>query len=291
MSEGDKNVVYEFGAFCIDPLTRQLSRNKKPLQLTPKAFATLLMLVENQGQTISKTDLLNSIWPDTAVEENNLTQQISCLRKILGEQPRDHKFIVTIPGGGYRFVAAVNVKPHVAEIQNVISEPPNRASAMRSSLIPVFAVAAVILFFLVAAFWVDLRRAVSRPSPQTIAVLPFRSAGEDTDFFATGMRDTLTAKLGNLQEILNVRPTNTTVKYGDLDPLSAGRELNVDAVLDGTVQYYGEQVRVTVQMVDVADGRVMWGKSYDSFVADRFAAQDVIASQVIEGIEEFYARN
>src|SRR5687767_10790939 len=108
MDDRDVRVVYEFGGFRADPLSRRLIRDGDQLPLTPKAFETLLILIANRGQTISKIELMDMIWGDTAVEENNLTQQIATLRRALGERSGEHRFIVTQPGKGYRFVAPVN---------------------------------------------------------------------------------------------------------------------------------------------------------------------------------------
>src|SRR5690348_14851609 len=107
MNEQNECHGYEFGSFRVDTVTRQLFRDGVSLQLTSKAFDTLAVLLANQGATVLKNDLMNAVWDDTAVEENNLTQQISALRKVLGEGAREHKYIVTVNGRGYSFVAPV----------------------------------------------------------------------------------------------------------------------------------------------------------------------------------------
>src|ERR1700682_2283363 len=98
---------YEFGPFRVDPGKRLLLRGGEPVSLTPKAFEILLLLVERQGEVLLKEELMESIWRDTVVEEGNLNRNISTLRKVLGESPSDHRYIVTVPGHGYRFVADV----------------------------------------------------------------------------------------------------------------------------------------------------------------------------------------
>ena len=98
---------YEFGPFRVDPLRRRLLRNGDVVPLTPKAFDILLVLIEKNGEALDKDGLMRTIWPDAVVEENNLTRNISTLRKALGEHPNDHQYVVTIPGRGYRFVAEV----------------------------------------------------------------------------------------------------------------------------------------------------------------------------------------
>src|SRR6266567_3244438 len=96
---------YEFGPFRIDPVRRILFRDNEPVQLTPKAFDIMLVLIGSDGQVLNKDELMRAVWPDTVVEENNLTRNISALRKALGESPGEHRYVVTIPGRGYQFVA------------------------------------------------------------------------------------------------------------------------------------------------------------------------------------------
>src|ERR1044071_515677 len=99
--------IYEFGAFRLDPQERQLLRNGVPVPLPPKVYDTLLVLVENSGHTIEKEALMKAVWPDIFVEEANLTVNISALRKALGENVSEHRYIETVPRRGYRFVPTV----------------------------------------------------------------------------------------------------------------------------------------------------------------------------------------
>jgi DNA-binding winged helix-turn-helix (wHTH) protein len=107
MKSGAESAVYEFDDFRLDAGRRLLWSDGQPLPLTPKAFDTLLYLVRNAGKTIDKDELMAAIWPDTVVEENNLNKNISILRRRLQEKPGEHRFIATVPGKGYRFVASV----------------------------------------------------------------------------------------------------------------------------------------------------------------------------------------
>ena len=101
--------LYEFGPFRVDANRRVLLRDGKPLSMSNKAFDLLLVLVRDRERVLDKEELLDKIWPDTTVEENNLTVAMSGLRKALGEEPNDRRYIVTIPGRGYRFAADVRV--------------------------------------------------------------------------------------------------------------------------------------------------------------------------------------
>ena len=98
---------YEFGEFRLEVGKRRLLRRGEPVSLTPKVFETLLQLVRHRGKVIAKDDLMRAVWPDTVVEENNLNQNISALRRVLGESRAEHRYIATIPGKGYHFLAAV----------------------------------------------------------------------------------------------------------------------------------------------------------------------------------------
>ena len=107
MSSVTESVVYGFESFRVDAGKRLLWNGGEPVPLTPKVFDTLVYLVQNPGKAISKDELMAAIWPDTVVEENNLNKNISALRQLLGERPGEHRFIATIPGRGYKFVATV----------------------------------------------------------------------------------------------------------------------------------------------------------------------------------------
>jgi DNA-binding winged helix-turn-helix (wHTH) protein/TolB-like protein len=280
-------VSYEFAEFLVDTMQRQLRRGDSVVPLTSKAFETLFVLIQHRGEIISKHDLMDAVWGDTAVEENNLTQQISALRKAFGERPNEHRYIITLPGRGYSFVAPMNESRVPRQQTSLAGSFWKSSAAVRTAA---FAAVVLVIAFVVALS-LNLKRSLMRPIPQTIAVLPFRSADGSDDEMGAGMRYTLTAKLGNLQEILNVRGAVSDNFNGPRDPIVAGREMNVDAVLNGTIQHDGEKVRVTVQMLDVAGGRVIWAKTVDAVSGGSFAVQDRVTAEIINGLKEFYARD
>src|SRR6187397_391714 len=118
---GPPGHVYEFGDFRLDAGKRLLWRGEAPVPLTPRVFETLLYLVEHRDTVLDKERIMEAVWPDSIVEENNLTQNISTLRRVFGETPGSHRYIVTIPGRGYRFVANVR-------LPNEANEPAERAA-------------------------------------------------------------------------------------------------------------------------------------------------------------------
>jgi TolB-like protein/Flp pilus assembly protein TadD len=238
--------IYEFGLFRIDMERYLLLRDGEPIPLSPKVFETLLFLVQNRGRVGKKDEIINSVWPDTFVEEGNLAQNVFLLRKALGEEKNEHRYIVTIPGVGYRFVAPVRE----LEGPNASREPVSTGVS-------------------------------------SIAVLPFKDLlGDDEDkFLGPGLADALIMRLSSIRE-LKVRPTAAVLRYSNLkeDPLLIGRELNVDALLDGVYQRETEKIRVSVQLVSVRDGVTLWAAKFDEQLTDIFAIQDSIADQVVRSL-------
>src|SRR5262245_5666954 len=125
MSEPEGPAAYEFGAFRLDPRQRLLlsRETRQPIALPPKVFEMLLYLVERCGQLVDKEDLMRAIWPNVVVEENSLNRSISTLRRVLGENPGEHRFIATQPGRGYRFVAQVSVTDGAGGTSPALASP------------------------------------------------------------------------------------------------------------------------------------------------------------------------
>src|SRR5437773_4936261 len=297
--------VYEFGPFRIDAVKRVLWRDGELVQLTSKSLDTLLVLIEHQGQVVTKDDLMKTLWPDTVVEENNLTQQISMLRKVLGERVNEHRYVVTVPGRGYSFVAEVSapanggmnliVEQHISSRIPVDVEEQRERKLIsgngmkrvagdlvfangRSRIIvsACLGLAALILVgFLV--FWRKAQPPGNGVTNRSIAVLPFNPINSDPAnlYLSTGMADALIARLTNLRQI-SVRPTSAIIKYADQPPdaRTIGRELGVDSVLEGTVQKAGTRVRVTVQLVSAQSGTLMWAQTFDAEVTTGCAERD-----------------
>jgi TolB-like protein/DNA-binding winged helix-turn-helix (wHTH) protein/Tfp pilus assembly protein PilF len=295
---------------------RVLLKDGEIVPLTSKVFDTLLMLVEHSGQIIEKDEMMSALWRDTIVEENNLTQHISTLRKALGERANEHRFVVTVPGRGYSFVAQVKELHQdtdsdrvlqkftrasitiVEEEQDEKSPAPKlrteeyfpvgvSSSDNRRRLVVAALASCVLIAGLVALF--AYRGSAEKFEPGgtdvagSIAILPFRSLNGPAydDFLGPGMTDTLIAKLSNIHQVA-VRPTSAVIKYAATNPdsLEAGRDLGVESVLEGTVQRSGDRVRVTVQLLRVRDGKPLWAQSFDERLTDIFTVQDAISEQV-----------
>ncbi|MBA3715955.1 MAG: winged helix-turn-helix domain-containing protein [Pyrinomonadaceae bacterium] len=302
--------IFEFGDFRVDTAKRLfLGCDGESISLTPKVFQTLLYLVQHGGRVIDKDELMEAIWPDTVVEENNLNQNISTLRRVLGENRGEHRYIATVSGRGYRFVPEVRTrtgedtereaaqeaerqpdeeKPTVAHIS--AAPQLNHRPATQQRTVWLALLAGIILLGLGGAafyFWRTPVKPASVSSIKTIAVLPFKPlvAENHDESLEMGMADTLIARLSYSREIV-VRPLGSVRKYGDLqqDPLGAGRELNVESVLDGSIQRWGDHVRVNVRLVSVADGASLWVGTFDEKFTNIFAVQDVISEKVAKAL-------
>jgi len=270
MSEQIENVVYEFNGFRVDAVRRQLLHDGADVPLTSKSFDTLLFLIRHSGSTVTKTELMNAVWSDSAVEENNLTQQISALRRALGERPRDHRFIVTVPGRGYSFVAKLD--RHSTE--DVVERTPVFSSRFDASALRGYSLAfAQILLIAIAFAWSAISDHNSG-RPQSLMVLNFKVAASGDEFIGSGISETLRARLGSVEDLI-VRPAPN-----DTDAFATGRRLQVDTVVTGSVLRDQDRVRVAVEMVDVSNGRIVWGKTFDEDASNVFALQDAIAVEV-----------
>ena len=300
---------YEFGPFRLDVAERLLLRDGAPVALTPKAFDTLLVLVENSGHLLDKDELMKQVWPETFVEEGGLTRNISSLRKALVDSAGEQQYIETVPKRGYRFTPVVRevkedanqivVQRHARlrvtteeEIEETDTERKilvKPKSQMRSRSI----VLAVAILILVAAgvtvyIWDSSRAKRAEPDVplRSMAVLPFNNlTGDGDEYLGLGITDALITRFGSIKQ-LTVRPTESVLKYAgqSRDAATIGKELNVQSVLDGSVQRVDGNVRVSLQLVDVRDGVTVWAAKIDENSKDIFRLQDNIAAQVIDAL-------
>jgi DNA-binding winged helix-turn-helix (wHTH) protein/TolB-like protein/Tfp pilus assembly protein PilF len=293
-----QTTVYEFDEFRIDTAKRLLlKRTGEAVPLMPKAFETLLHLVKNSGKVLAKEELIEAIWSETIVEDNNLTQNISILRRVFGEKPGEHRFIATVPGKGYKFVPEVREsarekakEPAAAEpdsgfVANPKPETRNRAARRFAFILP-----AILGILVLGAIGFYLRRESGKSadvSIRSIAVLPFKPlvAENRNEALELGMADTLISKLAG-DEIV-VRPLNAVRRYNSLeqDSLAAGRELGTEAVLDGTIQTAGERIRVSARLFRIADGKQLWSGQFDEKLTGIFEVQDSISGRVASALK------
>jgi TolB-like protein/DNA-binding winged helix-turn-helix (wHTH) protein/Flp pilus assembly protein TadD len=276
----DTAELYEFGPFRLEPAERSLLRNNERLVLTPKAFDTLVLLVRNSGHLLGKDELIRTLWPDSFVEEGNLSNNIFVLRKALGEDP---PYIETIPKRGYRFVGEVRRLP--------ITPPSVSKVAPRPTKMVPFTVGLVIAVATVLGLVIYRQHLLVRhsgPVIQSVAVLPLMnfSSEADQDYFADGMTDALITDLGKISSLRVISRTSVMQYKGTKKPLpEIARDLNVDAIIEGTVSRSGNHVRIMANLVQASPEKHLWAQSYDSDVGDALTVQRQLAQAVAREIQ------
>jgi DNA-binding winged helix-turn-helix (wHTH) protein/TolB-like protein/Tfp pilus assembly protein PilF len=300
--------LYSFGPFFLDSTERIFSKDGVPLQISPRAFDTLLLLVDRAPHLISKSTLMNAVWAESFVEEANLAVVISVLRKALGDDGQERKYIQTVPKLGYRFIAEVrrgsngfsepevagnselDTKPRItAAVASAGVPPPPVASGMawlrnRNSKIVLLA-AIVLVPMLAAAINFRVHHApVKLQSIRSVAVLPFRSEGTNgtKTYLGVGVANSIINRLSSSDKLL-VPTANTIARLpGSIstNELEAGRELGVDAVVSGTIDRSPTETRVSVAVTRVSDGEKLWSNSFTQSPEQTLDLADVLEEDI-----------
>ena len=246
---------------------------------------------------------MKAVWPDSFVEESNLSQQISLIRKALGESPGQDRYIATVSGRGYRFVATVKESPEQVEEAPAVlekedegralltpAEPPRAALSRWHKQYVIWAFGALVAL---AAFsyYAHRKQAPKAPStagPRSLAILPFQSLRREgaSDFLGVSLADAVITKLGYVKS-LTVRPTSAIDKYRNqtIDIPKVAAELHVDTLLAGTFIRDGDDLRITSQLIDVRTQNVLWRGTFDLKYKKLLTVQDTVAQQIVKGLE------
>jgi DNA-binding winged helix-turn-helix (wHTH) protein/TolB-like protein/Tfp pilus assembly protein PilF len=294
-----------FNEFTLDLARGCLWRGDQEIKLRPKSFETLRHLVENSGRLISKNELIAAVWPDTSVTDDSLVQCLIDVRRALGENGQ--QIVKTVPRRGYIFDTEVTrsaIPKHalvytdeveslsVTKEEDVETEPviANQIQTQRhwfrsrNALVTFALIVAALAGF---TFWF-IRRTPPKSSVtqiRTLAVLPFRSQIPDMhdDYLGLGIANEIITKVSQSGG-LTVRPTSAVRKYTnqEVDAVQAARELQVDAVLDGTYLRVDNQLRITVNLLRVSDGTSLWAEKFDQQFTDIFSIQDRVSQQVAQ---------
>lgn len=236
--------IFEFGDFRVEAHTRRLLQKGEAVPLTPKVFDTLLYLVENRGKVVEKDDLMQAVWPDTVVEENNLNQNISTLRRVLGESRGENRFIATIPGKGYHFIATVKLAPAAL------------------AAIPIRVTLAVLPFENLSA---DPQREYLADglTEETIATL-----GQiDPDHLSV---------IGRTSVMAYKRTTKSLSEIG--------HELDAAYLIESSIRAEGGHLRITSKLIRVSDQVQIWSASYDSEPSSMLAFQRELSAAIAERV-------
>ncbi len=243
MSDGELP-VYEFGDYRVDAGNLLLSRAGSPVPLTPKVFDTLLLLVKRSGEVLEKDALLRAIWPDTIVEENNLNQNISTLRRIFGESRGENRYIATVPGRGYRFIPEVRI-------------------VSQRSLTPSQHVRIGVLPFENIGAGPDREYLADGLTEETIAAL----GGIDPQHLST---------IGRTSVMAYKRSTKSLAEIG--------KELDAAYLVESSLRAEGLHLRITSKLIRVRDQLQIWSASYDSEPGSMLALQRELSKAIAEQI-------
>ena len=302
--------LYSFGQFLLDFRKRTLSRAGSPVALTPKAFDVLAFLVQNPNRLITKEELLQAVWGDTFVEEGNLTQYVSHLRRALGDNSEDARLIVTIARKGYQFTADVAVVEAAdTPKQLAVQVPTTKGSGARTRPaldLPIkgalprpakrwrkSAMVGALALILVVVGYLSWRhfRPVTRPGSGKImlAVLPFENLTGDPkkEYIADGLTEETISQLGRLNpQRLGVIARTSVMRYKHKDePLDQiGRDLSVQYVLENSLRQSGDHLRLTAQLIQMKDQTHLWSQDYDYSAKDILNVQDDVAKAVAQEI-------
>src|SRR6516162_190871 len=291
--------LYEFGSYRMDPERGLLFRGSEQIALTAKAFETLLILVRNAEQVVSKDEFMRALWPDTFVEEANLMQHISMVRKALGESPQDHRYIVTLPGRGYRFAERVRIiaqemgtPAQGVNLESGTAVAPRKRLSWRPATAGLLLAIALVAGLVVAGYFGrhPLKAVPTQGRGRVmLAVLPFQNLSNDPEreYFSDGLTEETITDLGELNpEKLGViaRASAMAYKHTNKTAGQIGQELGVDYILEGSVRREGERARISAQLIRVRDQTHIWAQNYDYEIRDSLQLQMELGESISQQV-------
>jgi TolB-like protein/DNA-binding winged helix-turn-helix (wHTH) protein/Flp pilus assembly protein TadD len=294
-----------FGIFEVDLRAGELRKHGLRVRLQEQPFKVLAMLLERSGEVVTREELQKKLWPaDTFVDfDHGLNKVINKIREALSDSAENPRFVETVARRGYRFLAEVKVadstpvhNPDLATQQRPTGETgdrpgllgePARPKHLLSSL--AWKTSGCVLLLLAAAVATWQLHTRNRPSPviRSLAVLPLESLSSDAsqDYFADGMTDELISNLGQISALRVISRTSVMAYKHASKPLpQIARELNVDAVVEGTVLRSGDQVRITAQLIEASSDKHLWSQSYQGELRDTLALQSQVARAIADQI-------
>lgn len=255
-------MIYTFGQFELDLATVELRAGGEVVSLEPQVFALLALLVENSERAVSKDEIIEKIWDGRVVSEAAVASRVKTARQALGDDGKSQKYIRTLHGHGYRFVAKARAVRTVA-IAEVESSRPDPAL-------------------------VDMVQRLDRISRPSLAVLPFRYIAGDERYaaLASALPDELITDLARLRWLLvTARGSSFRLRASEVDFGDIGRLLGVRYCLSGSVEVSGDRLVVLVDLVDTSNSSIIWADRFSGRIDDVHAMREQIRSQVLMALE------
>jgi transcriptional activator of cad operon len=272
-------IALQVGDWRIDPQLGQMTRGTDNVRLDARALRLLMYLANRAGETVSIEELLDQVWSGVVVTQDSVYQAVTALRRLLGDDARQPKYIVTVPRLGYRLVAPVRA----AADEPVLPAPVTEA-VPRRRVTPVIA-AGLALLVLVLVVGVFAWRASTNPSAQSLAVLPFldlTSQAMDEEYFADGMTEALIDRLSG-EPGFEVPSASASYFYKNtqVPPAQIARELRVRYLLEGSLRESDEALRIAARLTRASDNFVVWTQTYERPKPARARIQEEIAEEVV----------
>jgi len=289
---GQERVIYQFGPYHLDSAQHLLFRDGQVISLAPKAAETLVVLVRHHGQLVEKEQLMKAVWPDTFVEEANLTVHISALRKLFQDEAHPGHFIETVPRRGYRFVAPVIERPAAngGPSDTDTATGTEKAAPTRSLTFRVAIAGLSALALLAVGFALKGKVGLFGSTPRqihSVAVLPLQNLSGDTsqEYLADGLTEALVTDLARVRSLRVISRTSIMTYKGTKKKLpEIARELNVDAVVEGSVIRSGEHVQVTAQLIEAPTDTHLWADTYEGSQRDLLVLQNRMAQAIVQQV-------
>lgn len=288
---GGDTQAYRFGPYRLDAAERRLYRDMSLVPLTRKVFDLLLVLVQSPGRLKTREELITALWSDRVVEEQNLTTKVYALRKALGDLEENPRYLETVRGVGYRFIAPVKEEDastgstavESAEmLQRLPAGRPRRLVVLAAMLTTIAAAG-------VAASWLAVPKPlVARPAQPTIAVLPFENLSTEPGnaYFAAGIQDTILTRLAGVPGLRVISRTSSNAYSTHPENLrSVANELHANLVLEGSVQRIGDSALINVQLIDANTDSHLWAQTYTQALDSIFDAEGHVAADVAKTLE------
>lgn len=292
-------LAFQIGAWLVDPGLNTISQDGKTNHLEPKVMEVLVCLAQHPGETLPKDRLLQTVWPDTFVTEDVLTRSISELRRVFDDSAKEPHVIQTIPKRGYRLVAPVRTlngtksseepSPAAREVGEAGSRPTPRYRLVGVATLVLLVAATAAAFVLnLGGLRAHFLVKASSPTIHSLAVLPLVNLSNDPsqDYFADGVTDALITDLAQISSLRVISRTSIMHYKNTQKTLpEIAKELNVDEIVEGTVQRSGDRVRITAQLVQGPTDTHLWARSYERDLRDVLTVEGEAAKSVANEIQ------
>ena len=272
------SIALQVGDWRVDPQLGQMTRGPETVRLEARTLRLLVYLANRAGETVGIEELLDQVWSGVVVTQDSVYQAVTTLRRLLGDDARQPKYIVTVPRLGYRLIAPVRA----AVDEPALEIPPPPAPSRRLAW---WCGAAALVVIVSGLIWL-----ASASPTKSVAVLPFldlTSQAMDEEYFADGLTEALIDRLSREPGFkVPAAAASYYYKGKSLPPAQIARELRVAWLLEGSLRESDETLRITARLTRASDGYVIWTQTFETPKSGRLAIEDEIAQEVTEALRE-----